>query len=169
VTVRVSLRLTSCEDSPQGLRRPRFSFFRFNCQTAYSHGGSLRSQKNRTVFAPTFRSGGFRQINSRKPDGFSTAQGVVAVGGGYIGPWFLAVKQFLKKVHDALRHAAKACGKPCGRQLLRSRSLAQLTPLFIAISQAIRSVDAASPTFNFGPDRTRPRKGGRQTRGLGEL
>jgi hypothetical protein len=34
---------------------------------------------------------------------FRPPQGVVAVGGGYIGPWFLAVKQFLKKVHDALQ------------------------------------------------------------------
>ena len=37
---KVDLR-TSQQSSPQGLRRPRFSFFRFTCQTARNHDGPL--------------------------------------------------------------------------------------------------------------------------------
>src|ERR1700680_2490288 len=35
---------TSQQSSPQGLRRPRFSFFRFTCQTARDRDGPTRRQ-----------------------------------------------------------------------------------------------------------------------------
>jgi hypothetical protein len=76
-----------------------------------------------------------RLINSRKPDGSSTAQGVVAVGGGYIGLWFLAVKRFLKKVHAALRSAADLW-KTMDPGRRAAAADAQLAPLFIANSSS---------------------------------
>ena len=41
VTARVSHRPRLLERDPQGLRRPRFSFFRFNCQTAWPRSGRI--------------------------------------------------------------------------------------------------------------------------------
>jgi hypothetical protein len=41
------------EDGPQGLRRPRFSFFRFTCQTARDRPGPLSRKESRR--SPRFR------------------------------------------------------------------------------------------------------------------
>src|SRR6516165_4719121 len=41
------------EDGPQGLRRPRFSFFRFTCQTAQDRPGPLSLKESRR--SPRFR------------------------------------------------------------------------------------------------------------------
>jgi hypothetical protein len=50
-----------CDGGPQGLRRPRFSFFRFTCQTARQPCGSLSSTGQSLA----------KSRRSRTPDDFS--------------------------------------------------------------------------------------------------
>jgi hypothetical protein len=99
----------------------------------------LRPQKNRTVFAPTFRPGGMGLRNSRKPDGSSTAQGVVAVGGAYIGLAFQRVKQFLKKVH-VIEPVSVTLWKTYLSGSQANRAAAPLAPLFDATSLPPKAV-----------------------------
>jgi hypothetical protein len=48
-------RILARESGPQGLRRPRFSFFLFTCQTARGPGGPRPPAKRRAVEASRFR------------------------------------------------------------------------------------------------------------------
>ena len=70
----------------------------------------LASPKNRTGIAQPFGQVAYCPRNSRKPDGFSSAQGVVAVGGADIGGCFGPVKHFFKKDSQSPR-GGLVCGQ----------------------------------------------------------
>lgn len=73
VTVRVSHRphLRKKMAVRKDLRRPRFSFFRFNCQTANSIQRQPKAKTNRRLFVPTGQPGGcchsFRRRSDARP------------------------------------------------------------------------------------------------------
>jgi hypothetical protein len=72
---------------PQGPRRPRFSFFRFTCQTARDHGDPLPGGR-RAVETPNLRprSEAGHRISVRSFGGAPSHRGGGAPCGAYIGP-----------------------------------------------------------------------------------
>ena len=133
VTVRGLFRL-STRDSPQGLRRPRFSFFRFNCQTAKLTRRRLAPSKKPNRLRPNL------SVRRHAPEKLAKTGWRLDRARRRRRRWrvyrsgFSGCQTIFEKSSRAAAAPAQPCGKPRPSPDRDPGCAAQLAPLFIANS-----------------------------------
>jgi hypothetical protein len=136
----------SRESGPQGLRRPRFSFFLFTCQTARGRSRPLPFEKPKSRRNSSLRSGpeAFSLISVRSFRGAPSRRGERRAVWAYIGPArFHCQHPAPKNVREYVTKARASRAAAAGREKLTLPSAAQQS--------------APGPTRYMGGSR-RPRK-----------